>query len=73
MSSSQRRRNRMRWWFEQMRVAVEQGHSPEPCGDRFSAATSGSDRGEVAPSNSTKSPEKREYECIDKIESVQNN
>ena len=41
MSSSQRRRNRMRWWFDQMRAAVERGDSAEPCADRFSAATGG--------------------------------
>ena len=41
MSSSQRRRNRMRWWFEQLRTAVERGDAPEPCANRFSAATVG--------------------------------
>ena len=45
MSSSQRRRNRMRWWFEQMRAAVEGGSSAEPCADRFSAAIGGSTTG----------------------------
>jgi len=31
----------MRWWFDQMRAAVERGDSAEPCADRFSAATGG--------------------------------
>ena len=61
MSSSQRRRNRVRWWFEQMRAAVERGSSAEPCADRFSAAIGGStEGGRFAPQPSRL--ERQEYE-----------
>lgn len=63
MSSSQRRRNRMRWWFEQMRAAVEGEDALEPCADRFSAATARStDGGRFALQTSRQERQQYEYD-----------
>ena len=62
----------MRWWFDQMRQAAE-GEKEGCCAERFGAATAiGSDRGEDAPAKSIRQ-ERDDYECIDKIQPVQDN
>ena len=62
MSSGQRRRNRMRWWFEQMRQAVDQGEGSDCQAYRFAAGTSlGGGRGEGASARSIRQ-ERKAYE-----------